>query len=101
VDVLNMMDSYKNDIAVCSQMNNNSLSGCTAGASGPGWTIKAAITAPIGYAAALDVTGTGVIVATAISTSGLSGESYILTPTASTDGVVWEPSGSCKMAGIC
>jgi type IV pilus assembly protein PilA len=101
VDVINMADSYKNDIAVCAQMNNNSLDGCTAGASGTGWAIKTAITASIGYAQALDVTGTGVIVATAISTSGLSGETYILMPTANSNGVFWTPTGSCKTSGIC
>jgi hypothetical protein len=47
----------------------------------------------------------GVITATAISTGGLNGETYTLTPTATAGAasITWEKTGSCKTASppIC
>jgi len=44
----------------------------------------------------------GVITATAVTSNGLSGETYILTPTySSLTGVTWTSSGTCLTAQIC
>ncbi|GAB4057511.1 prepilin-type N-terminal cleavage/methylation domain-containing protein [Uliginosibacterium sediminicola] len=101
VDVVNMAGSYKNDVAVCAQMNGNQLASCVAGANGSGWSIKTAITSTIGNLASLSMTSSGTIIAVAISGSnGLSGETYILSPSinANGDGVTWSVDGSCKTA---
>lgn len=43
----------------------------------------------------------GVITATAITTNGLNGETYILTPTFAAGKVTWAVSGTCQAAAIC
>jgi len=101
-EVVNLADSYKIDVALCAQNNNNVLTTCVGGASGEGWDIKPDVTAAVGKLASLTVTANGVITATAIATGGLGGEQYILTPTAGTTGVTWAVSGSCKNSpAIC
>jgi type IV pilus assembly protein PilA len=71
-----------------------------------GTTTIASVTAGTGDVPALPVaggnlsgmaiSGAGVITATAISTGGLAGETYILTPAIGTDGrVTWTKSGTC------
>lgn len=45
---------------------------------------------------------TGAITATAVSTDGLNGEEYILTPNIETSGqITWTASGDCGAAGLC
>ena len=56
-----------------------------------------ALPAPTANLLSAVITNTGVITATATSTGGLAGETYILTPTLATDGhVEWVVSGTCK-----
>jgi type IV pilus assembly protein PilA len=92
-EVVNLADGFKTDVALCAQ-NEGSLTNCTNGSSGEGWTIPAAA-GLTGKAASITVSA-GVISATAISGSGLSGETYILSASSSSAGVVWTVSGSCK-----
>jgi len=100
-EVVNVAGGYKTDVGLCVQ-NEGALTNCTAGSSGEGWSIKPAITATTGKVASVAVSG-GTITATAITTSGLSGETYILTPTVNgNSSVSWGVSGSCRTSpAIC
>jgi len=53
-----------------------------------------------GYLFSISTTD-GVITATAASTNGLNGETYIMTPTINTGKVTWINSGTCVTAGLC
>ncbi|MFI3217353.1 MAG: prepilin-type N-terminal cleavage/methylation domain-containing protein [Methylococcales bacterium] len=53
-----------------------------------------------GYLLSISTTD-GVITATAASTNGLNGETYIMTPTINTGKVTWINSGTCFTAGLC
>ena len=94
-EIVNIADGFKTDVALCVQNQNGTLTGCTAGSSGEGWAIPTP--SAVGKVAALSVTN-GVIAATAITTGGLGGEQYTLTPSPSTSGVAWGVTGSCKTA---
>ncbi|MBI4742210.1 MAG: prepilin-type N-terminal cleavage/methylation domain-containing protein [Betaproteobacteria bacterium] len=99
-EVVNMAAGYKNDIALCVQNNNNSVTGCNAGASGDGWNIKAGIAAATGKVASVTVAN-GLVTATAIGTGGLNAEIYTLLAVPGDGGITWTVGGSCKTAGIC
>ena len=101
-EVVNLADSYKNDVALCAQNNANVVTSCDGGASGEGWDIKADVTSPVGKLAKLSVSG-GTITATAINTGGLQSETYILIPSPTATGVTWDTStGTCKKSpAIC
>jgi len=100
-EVVNIAAGYKVDVALCVQNQNNSLTGCTAGATGPGWDIKPAAGA-IKYVSSVGVTN-GIITGTAVSTNGLGGETYVLTPTPNgATSVTWGVTGTCLTApSIC
>ncbi len=104
-DLISQTGGYKSAVELCIQ-NNNGAAGCDHGAKGAdgSWSIPAEITAASGSVATLTVKN-GVITATAISTGGLNGETYILTPTAAAGAasITWEKTGSCKTASppIC
>ena len=94
-EIVNLASGYKNDIALCRQ-NSSDFTPCDAGATGDGWSIKAAPAAAVGKLSSLAVTA-GVITATAVSANGLNGETYILTPTDGSGGnITWAVSGTCK-----
>lgn len=99
-DVVSQTSGYKAAVELCIQ-NNNGPTGCNAGASGTdgSWTIPSAITATTGNVATLAVAN-GVITATAITGSGLAGETYILTPTAAAGAasISWAKTGTCTSA---
>ncbi|MDB5801564.1 MAG: pilus assembly protein PilA [Rhodocyclales bacterium] len=97
-EVVNLVDGYKTDIALCLQ--NDLIGACDAGATGQGWSIKAAPTAAVGYLGSLGVTD-ATITATAITTGGLNAETYVAAATAGATGVTWTITGSCKTANIC
>ncbi|TVT47741.1 MAG: prepilin-type N-terminal cleavage/methylation domain-containing protein [Denitromonas halophila] len=97
-EVENLASSVKNDVAVCAQNNNNTLTSCDGGASGVGWEVKANIASP-GVGRLLSLTTVdGEITAVAVSTDGLNGETYILTPSATANGVTWTVGGTCTAA---
>lgn len=88
VDVINAVAPYKAAVGVCIQRS-GALTGCSAGASG----IPAAITVPVSGVASLSVVN-GVITAVPVAQYGiLSSDTYILTPTLSSSGIVWATSG--------
>ena len=104
-DLISQTGGYKSAVELCIQ-NNNGKAGCDGGKKGAdgSWSIPADIAAGggIGSVSAIAVKD-GVITATAISTGGLGGETYILTPTPGEASITWEKTGSCKTASppIC
>ncbi|AXQ14507.1 prepilin-type N-terminal cleavage/methylation domain-containing protein [Shewanella algae] len=94
-------NAIKTAVEICAQ-DLGTVKGCSDTKSGPGWSISA-VTASgnIGSIKTAD----GVITATAVSTNGLSGETYILNPTFANGKVTWavDATSTCKKAGseIC
>ena len=102
-EVVQATQPYKLGVELCYQNNNNTLTNCKPGtADVPADTTKAA-----GFVASVATSsdGNAVITATAINTNGLSGETYILTPSAadagSANALKWVITGTCKTASIC
>ena len=97
-EVVSLSQGYKTTVAMCINENNGTLTSCNAGASG----IPAAITAgTYKYLSTLGVAA-GVITGTAISGSeGLTGETYILTPTVAATGITWKTTGTCIASNWC
>ena len=79
-------------------MRTSDLTACDGGSNG----IPANVTAgAVGdYLESTTVTN-GVITATAESDEGLTGQTYILTPTAASGRLTWGVTGTCQGAGIC
>ena len=102
-EVVNMAASFKNDVALCAQMTvassgGGAITACGNGASGIGYDVKPAIAAATGYVNSLATAADGTITAIAISTSGLNGETYVATPTATSNAVTWAITGTCTNA---
>jgi type IV pilus assembly protein PilA len=87
----------KTQVELCAQ-DLGGVASCTAASNG----IDANITTAAGKVASVS-TAAGVITATAVSggTSGLTGETYILTPTFAAGKVDWTVSGTCLAANFC
>ena len=96
-DVVSQTSAFKAAVELCIQNNNGTLTACDAGQSGEGWSIPAKIAAASGNVATLDVVDS-VITATAISTGGLNGETFILTPTSNAATITWAKTGTCSTA---
>jgi type IV pilus assembly protein PilA len=105
-EVVNATAGLKADVEVCADDNNGVFTNCNAAANGVGPAVPTTNTTK--YVNSVDVAA-GVVTATAKSTGGLSGETYILTPaweesdaTNHIGGhVVWTISGTCVTANIC
>ena len=102
-EVVQATQPYKLGVELCFQNNNNTLTNCKPGtADVPADTTKAA-----GFVASVATSsdGNAVITATAVTTGGLNGETYVLTPTAAAAGgayaLSWAIGGTCKAASIC
>ncbi|MGI2858517.1 pilin [Shewanella algae] len=94
-------NAIKTAVEICAQ-DLGTVTGCSDTKSGPGWSISAvAASGNIGSITTAD----GVITATAVSTNGLTGETYILKPTFANGKVTWavDAASTCKKAGseIC
>ncbi len=88
----------KTAVEICAQ-DLNTATGCSNNTNGAGWSIDNV--GASGYVTSITVTD-GVITATAVGTSGLSSETYILTPALQAAGnVTWTVSGTCVAANIC
>jgi type IV pilus assembly protein PilA len=99
-EVVQATAGLKTDVEVCYQ-DLKDLTVCDAGTNGVGPDVATANTTK--YTATV-TTADGVITATARSTNGLSGETYILTPTGNTTTgqVTWGVTGTCLTApSIC
>lgn len=93
-EVVLATQAAKTDVEVCAQ-DQNALTNCTGGSNG-----VIADAGASGRVASV-TTSAGVITATAASTDGLNGETYILTPTYANGKVTWAVSGTCLAANIC
>jgi type IV pilus assembly protein PilA len=90
-EVVQATASIKTAVETCAQ-DLGTLTGCSAGSNG----IPANVSAAVGNLASL-TTADGLITATAISTNGLAGETFILTPTRASDGrITWAKGGTCS-----
>ena len=81
--------SLKTQVEICAQ-DQAGIASCTAGSNG----IDANVTSAVGKVATVTTSG-GVITATAISTGGLSSQTYILTPAFAGGQTTWTVGGSC------
>lgn len=83
-------------VEICGQdqttANGALAAACVQGAQG----IPADITVPKGFLAKLETAAGGIITATAVNTNGLSGETYIMTPSILDGKVSWVITGTCK-----
>ncbi len=79
----------KTAVELCAQ-DQGALTNCTAGSNG-----IPADQGASGYISSV-ATAAGVITATAVSTQGLAGETYVMTPTLSSGKVTWAITGTCK-----
>lgn len=106
-EVVMATNAAKLAVELCAQNTLGSGSGTMTACGGlsaggnPGNGIPADITATNGFVASVSTTPAGVITATAISTNGLNGETYILTPTLSAGKVTWGITGTCQAAQMC
>jgi len=101
-EVIQAATPFKLAIEICAQEQNLVLTACrTHGQNG----IPAAPTAAGKVASLAIAPATGAITVTAVTTGGLNGETFILTPTANAAGaataVSWAKTGTCTAAGIC
>ena len=94
-EVISNTFAMKAAVEICAQ-DQAATTPCNPGILG----VPANVTVPVGYLQSLTVSA-GVITATAISSSGLAGETFILTPTLSGAKVTWGKSGTCLAAQIC
>ena len=85
----------KTAVEVCAQ-DLGTVTGCSDGQSGSGWTIDNV--GASGRIASIAVTN-GTILATAASTGGLNGETYTLTPTFANGKVSW--AAVCSDTTLC
>mmetsp|Transcript_18239 Transcript_18239/g.25947 ORF Transcript_18239/g.25947 Transcript_18239/m.25947 type:complete len:140 (+) Transcript_18239:41-460(+) len=93
-EVILATNAAKIAVDICAQ-DQDAITNCTAGSNG----VPANVTTS-GYIDSVKTTG-GAITAKAISTSGLGGETYILTGTLGTDKrVTWVKSGTCYSGSV-
>ncbi|MGY3886156.1 pilin [Aeromonas aquatica] len=99
-EVVAATGAAKTAVEIC-YSNLSTLTGCSAGSNG----VPANPSGATGLLQSLTTTN-GVITATAVTTNGLNGENYILTPTVTNNKLVWsnDASGSvstCIAADAC
>ena len=82
-------------VEVCAQ-DLGTVTGCTSATNG----VPTDIAVAAGYVATVS-TLDGVITSTAINGNGLTGETFIMTPTITAGKVTWATSGTCIAAGLC
>ena len=96
-EVTQSTSARKTGVEVCAQ-DQNSVAGCVGGAFG----VPADSTAATTYVASSATAANGVITSTATATGGLNGETIILTPALTANGVTWAKTGTCTNApAIC
>ncbi|WP_354684457.1 prepilin-type N-terminal cleavage/methylation domain-containing protein [Cupriavidus necator] len=92
-DVISRAGTFKTAVEICLQQNNGDLTACDAATN----DIPANVAAAVGRLASL-TTVDSVITATAVTTGGLNGETYILTPVVNANSVTWGIGGTCTAA---
>jgi type IV pilus assembly protein PilA len=96
-EIINATAALKTAVELCA-LDRAAVATCTDGQTGPGYSIAAL--AAYGNVASVATTA-GVITATAVTTNGLGGQTYILTPVFNNGQTTWTASGTCKAAGFC
>ncbi len=95
-EVIQGTQAVKIAVEICAA-DLGTLTGCSAGSNG----VPTDITTFGKYGASM-ATLDGFITATAVTTQGLSGETFVLSPIfSSTTGISWTTSGSCITANLC
>ena len=95
-EVINATSAIKTGVEVCAQNGSCITAGALAGIAAGAGDIPAAPAATANLAS-VAISATGEITATATSNNGLTGQTYILTPTYSaTTGVTWAIGGTCS-----
>ncbi len=91
-EVVLSTSAVKTAVEICLQDQAGVVANCVAGSNG----VPADITAASGNVATVKTDNTATITATAISGNGLTGQTYILTPTFSNGKVTWATTaGTC------
>ena len=101
-EVVQSTQALKTAVEVCAQ-DLGAVAGCTGSSNGIPANIAAgaAGVASIGKYVASLATADGVITATAITGSGLTGQTYVLTPVyTTTTGIKWTSSGTCLTPAV-
>ena len=97
-EVVVATSALKTAVEICAQDQNDVLP-CDDGATGAGWSIDNL--GASGFLNKVEVLN-GIITATASSSDGLAGETYILKPTFGNGRVVWDATtGTCVGKNIC
>jgi type IV pilus assembly protein PilA len=96
-EVVLATSAIKTAVELCLQDQNGTYANCVGGSNG-----IVDVTASSGNVLSVATAGNSVITATAITGNGLTGQTYVLTPTFTTGKVTWSVSGSCKNApAVC
>ena len=98
-EVVLATNAVKIAVELCAQ-DQAAVTNCTSATNGIPLDITTAATGAAGNIAKVE-TLAGVITATAISTNGLAGETYVLTPTFANGKVTWAKTGTCVAATLC
>ena len=92
--------SAKIAVEICAQ-DQNAMTLCIGGSQNVPANIATSSGNILSVATTNTGTNTGVITATAISSNGLAGETYVLTGTLANGKVTWAKTGTCVTAQIC
>lgn len=98
-EIVNSTAALKTAVELCA-LDKGTVTGCSNAATGPGYSI--ANLAAYGNVSKVEVAD-GVITATAVSTNGLGGETYILKPAFAGGQTTWtvDAASTCKAKGFC
>jgi len=101
-EVVNAAAPYKLGVEECSQDGSCIAAGAIAGITTGSNGFPALPSSYPANVASIAVSGAGVITVTAANANGLTGETYILTPTYSVgNSVTWAVSGTCTASALC
>lgn len=95
-EVVQTADRYKPAIAACLEQRGGTLADCDAGAYG----IPANITSGVGQVSTVTVANSVITVVPAATHGIVAGDTYVLTPTYSTNGITWAASGGSCTSGL-
>ena len=94
-EVVIATSSAKTAVEICAQDQNvTPIVSCGSGSNG----VPVDITVAAGRVAKVETTAAGAITATAVSTGGLGGETYVLTPAYANGQTQWTVGGTCSTA---
>lgn len=100
-EVVAAVTPVRTAVDLCFQTKGGSLANCDESAEIGSNILTDAATGALVASVSIATSPVGEITATAVSTGGFTGETYILTPTVSGNSLTWAASGSCGTAGYC